>query len=162
MPKRVVLATLNPKLIEETIRTFPRRGNWRIEHCRGFHRHAGEGQPSRVNWRVTGPAIPDAAGLYAFLFPVKEFQPSFSIKLHGPSRNGAPSQIPFEVDPSTLKCALPKHFVAYVGRSANIRKRLRLHFHTTRRTTAAQVRESLCRLTSGHVSYYRGTTSIHL
>jgi hypothetical protein len=97
MLKRTVAATLNPQLIEETIDGFPQEGRWKIDSCCDFKTHVRAKGLLRVNWRATTCAIPDSAGLYAFLFPVKKFQPLFTIRLHGPTQNGKSKQIPLEI-----------------------------------------------------------------
>jgi len=136
-------AELDKELIENVISGFPDSGGWSLIRCAEIARHPSDTSHS-PNWNLLLERIGPEAGLYAFLLPKSEFNEPFTFQLYGPRKNGEARRVPFKVDVKYLDSVLGDRFVAYVGRSANLRKRLQWHFHATKNSTAAQVREALC------------------
>ena len=129
------IATLNASLINEAIRTFPTGAGWTHLICRELISGAGRGKRSwKCIWELDGKA-----GLYAFLLPRSLFQRRHTFRLDGPARK----KLPFAFSARDLQAVQRKYFVAYVGRTSNLLSRLQLHFHATKKSTAAQVRKAL-------------------
>jgi hypothetical protein len=152
-PRAFSPATLNHPLIERVIEAFPDGDDWTTFECCDLVA-ANPKQRSRrlLSWnRVSTSAD---AGVYAFLFPKRLFRASCTLVLYGPSTKGRPRQISFQLNASALPSPIEGHFVAYVGRSASLSHRLRLHFHATKKTSTAQVRKALegCLHLKGHAA----------
>jgi hypothetical protein len=137
-------ASLNSEAIDRAIKGFPSKAGWKMQRCNELE-HTLWRSLRRLDWPETESDLNDEAGLYAFLFPVSAFPHSIKFRLHGPSKKNKARRIPFNVTPSHQLKPFPGHFVAYVGRTIKLRSRLKQHFHATKTTTSAQVRESLRR-----------------
>jgi len=128
-------ATLDSLLIVEAIRTFPRGAGWTPLVCRDLLLAGGRGKRS---WKCVRD-LDGKAGLYAFLLPSAPFRKRYRFRLHGPAKR----RLPFAFSSRGLPIVSKNFFVAYVGRTSNLLSRLKLHFHLTKGSTAAQVRKAL-------------------
>ena len=135
---------LDHALIQRVIDAFPDGKGWSAFHCCDLMEgESKEKSTRRLAWDGLQNAPDTSAGVYAFLFPTRVFPGSSLLHLHGPSVKGRPRRIAFQLKVRALPQPLEGTFVAYVGRSASLRDRLPLHFHATKKTSAAQVRKAL-------------------
>jgi hypothetical protein len=143
------LATLNLAAIAEAIASFGRPGGWQEIRCASCL--AGDGNPDAPDWRtVSGKRIPKDDGLYAFLLPRAAFPAPFRFSLFAPRKKKAKAKkksrkptISFEVRVDELPEFRDGMFVAYVGRTTRLRKRLQEHFQRTKDSSCAQVRKAI-------------------
>jgi hypothetical protein len=157
VPKRgqTAAATLNPALIKRMVDRFPHGRGWKTFQARELLRATAPETARRpLAWGTVSKALGSSAGIYVFLFSKRLFADAFSFDLHGPSSQHKPRRIRFQATTSTLPSPIRGNFAAYVGRSANLGDRLRLHFHATKNTTSAQVRKALeaCRNLKPHAA----------
>jgi hypothetical protein len=128
-------ATLDISLINEAIQAFPEGAGWTTLACLDLRSTANH---RRRDWKCI-QSLNRQAGLYAFLLPRAKFRNRYKFRLHGPAKR----RLPFAFSADDLPSATKAHFVAYVGRTSNLLSRFKLHFHATKKTTAAQVRKAL-------------------
>lgn len=131
-------ATIKLATVDKIVGAIP-RGDWKRLDCWSLPPARARGR-----WRCL-ETVEGKGGNYAFLMPVAIFEPGCRITLHGPKRSGETktSKIPFSFG-AAQRQPLKGMMVVYVGKTANLAERLRLHVSaTTNRTTTAQVRWGL-------------------
>lgn len=126
------VARLNPSLFHKAAKSFP-RSPWQAvnpPHRRG------------TDWGLGT----HEAGVYAFLFPKAEFPTTLTIHLHRGQvtpKGDRHEVVEFVFEPGSVRDLPAGLFAAYVGRTTDLRRRLRWHFSVSEQTTAAQVRKGL-------------------
>lgn len=131
----MTLESLDFTLIRDLVDEFP-RGSWKQLRCSDLR-----GNETRVTNTLNWSALADLrenGGNYAFLFPTTLFGEENVISLDGPGRK----EIPFRFRARSHRVS-ESSFVAYVGKTSNLKKRIQWHFSHAETSTAVQVQQGL-------------------
>ena len=127
-----VTARVDPSLVRAAVNHFP-GPPWDV------YRPPHE---PRADWGLQ----PSMAGVYAFLFPRELLPKVLEVRMYrGQVTAGGdrPEEVLLRYDVAEVQGGIAESFVAYVGRTTDLLRRLRWHFSIVESTTAAQVRKGL-------------------
>lgn len=132
------IAKLDPALVRKIVKGFPASPDWQSLNCAELVQSARAKKLKTRDWSALDHCK-GKGGVYAFIFPAHLFSAPRRIELDSPNKQ----TITFEFSNHPELLLPDGRMVVYIGRSANLLKRIQGHFGLAKKTTLGQVQYGL-------------------
>jgi hypothetical protein len=126
-------ARYDQSLVADLSKAFPTGTEWGKLNCCDVI--VSNDHYLRANWSCMNN-LHEKGGVYAFLLPVSWFSSPRIIKLHAPHTHTSPIDFEFKIFPLSGM----EYGVAYVGRTTDLKRRLRFHLSRGKKKDGGQVK----------------------